>query len=433
MQRIISAADILFADIEMILCGAAERPAGRRICPAAVRFKSGIPQQILTGFAGFRRNSPAAVSVDIAEYIKRIERLAVRRKERLILPAGAAEILCVGIVFLRRFICPAAAVLLPELHGSAVIAADGQPRRLPVEHADAHAVRDGCDRAEQIVEVGCLSLCADRIFHIAAEVFLAADRIDAGIVIFHGICPRGLRDECFFAVCCGDIAEHGSQILQRAVPVGIVGCCEYVIIHMILMHHFRKILHIGSLFGIRKMQRDEHIRIVFADGFCTGVPELCKVAPDAVAPVPVGEQHAAHAGGCLVADLHHCDLRAGFAKLFQCLRSIAVDRVRLLLYAVGSPCLRGFLLCGIRPEIGVVEIDKQLQSGSGTALCDRLGMRGIIRAAAVGDAGVRGGRIIPDAHADAVDAGICERDKDILFFAAAVIEFHAALLQRDDG
>ena len=95
------------------------------------------------------------------------------------------------------------------------------------------------------------------------------------------------------------------------------------------------------------------------------------------------------------------------------------------------PGLRCLLLGRVCPEVGVMEIDEHAESGGLAPFRDLYGLFRVVCAAAVGDAGLRCGRVVPDAHADAVDARIGQRDENILLFAAAVIEFDAALLQRD--
>ena len=209
----------------------------------------------------------------------------------------------------------------------------------------------------------------------------------------------------------------GLQVLQRAVPVGVVGGGEHVVVHLVAGQHVGELGVVPGL-GVGEVDGDEHIGIEGADR---------------LAPRPVDGAHLGHGGlpadalGGLVADLDHGDIRPGVPDELQALGGVGFDLGRLAVLVQVRPGLGGLLLGGVRPEVGVVEVHQELQAVFGRPGADLAGGLGCAVAAAVAVAVLVEG-VHPDPDPDAVEAAVGQDLEHVLGLAVEVFIDDAALL-----
>ncbi|MBQ8556875.1 MAG: glycosyl hydrolase 53 family protein, partial [Clostridia bacterium] len=143
------------------------------------------------------------------------------------------------------------------------------PCAFPVHHADAagHAVDHGVG---DIADGVGLALHGEGvILHDRAAV---ADGVAVKVGICAGVGIGGLHDHDFLAIGFGDFCHHGGEILQRAVPVGIIGGGEYIVVHVVVGH----LLGIGGvvadLLGIGEVQGQANSIRDITDTVVNGMP-----------------------------------------------------------------------------------------------------------------------------------------------------------------
>lgn len=145
------------------------------------------------------------------------------------------------------------------------------------------------------------------------------------------------------------MGQDVGQILQGAVPVGVVGAGEHIVVKLIVI----KLLGVGQhgvlAFRVCKVDGNEGLGENLPDSLGTGVHELPNIHPDGLAA-----EHAV----CLVAQLHHAHIHPGVPELLQTLRGICTQGGGLFLDLHTGPGLGHHLLAGIGPEVGVVEVNQ---------------------------------------------------------------------------
>ena len=184
--------------------------------------------------------------------MERFVRIAPEIEQSLVIVGRAAGFLGILVILRRILRRPAGSVAVPEI--ALLLPGDlrhAQPCRLPVEHADAlvAAVRH---RLEHIGQAVRLSLDGDRI---AEGRILGAlgNNIAEMVAVVVRVGVGSLRDHDILMIGIPDLLHDIAQIVRRAVPVGVVGRREYVIIDLAFVQHLGvpRIMPAGR---IREMQ-----------------------------------------------------------------------------------------------------------------------------------------------------------------------------------
>ena len=123
-----------------------------------------------------------------------------------------------------------------------------------------------------------------------------ADGVAVTVGVVERVGIRGLGDHGVFAVFVGGVAEHLGEIRQAAVPAGIIGGGEHIIINIVLCEKIREPFHGAGVLGIGKVHGDSDALVKGANRRSAGLEKRGAVG------VLV---RAGDAGGDLVADLHH--------------------------------------------------------------------------------------------------------------------------------
>ena len=308
----------------------------------------------------------------------------------------------VGIILGGEAGRPAGAILLPLdlvcLHlliVGAVRQAGGVPHRdpggLPVVDAQAARLADGGDQVAQ--EAG-LTLYAEGVSH-AGVIVAHAD----GVVMAVGVRQRegiaGLGHHDILAVGGLHLLHLALKVFKAAVPVGVVGGGQDVVIHAVVVKDLAP-LGQTALFRVGDVDNHPDLRVKGADG---GSARVKQGADTGVIRL------ADKAAGGFVAHLHHVDVGAGSGDFLQRIRQEGLQRIGFLLQGEGFPSLGGLLLGGVAPEVGAVEVEQHLQAGGLAALGDLHGSFHIVVAAAVTVAFDIIG-VVPDAHPHMGDAAL---------------------------
>ena len=209
------------------------------------------------------------------------------------------------------------------------------------------------------------------------------------------------------------------------MPEWIVGGCEYVVVHLIVIQILAVADVAVGIFGVGKMNRHQGIGADFPHSPGTCADELHDSFPAAQFTAVL----AAHGTVGLIANLHHTHIHTGIHQFLQGFFCVLIQGFGLLVNIHSLPCLRCHLLAGVCPEVGIMEIHQQLHARRRCPLANGNGIFNIAVAAAVAVARCVEG-IVPDADTDVVDAVFTEDLIDILFGAFVVIVLHAALFQR---
>ena len=384
------------------------------------------------GFNGDFRAGGAGL--DILINLQRIQGVPVEVEQSLVVHGGAAvpDTGVFGIVFTGKGGGPAGAILLPQLpvffHLGGVLVpgepgnvADGDPGGFPIEHTHAgfaHVFHS----LSHVGQKQGLSLGAEGI--AAAVVASRTDGIGMAVAVFQGEGPGGFRHDDLLAVGVCHLLQHGGQIVQGAVPVGIPGGGENIVIHLIGIELLGEVGIVAGTLGIGEVDGNQDIPIVFSgnlpDGLGAGGEQLGTVGPVAFAADGVGG---------FVAHLNHAHIHTGVQQGLQALISIGFNGISLIVQGVVLPGLGHLLLAGVCPEVGVMEVDEDLHAGVGGPLAHGHGSLYIAVAAAVAVAlGIEG--IVPHTQTDPVGAAGSQEVKEALtiqFFAVKIIELRAAV------
>ena len=204
------------------------------------------------------------------------------------------------------------------------------------------------------------------------------------------------------------------------MPEGIVRRCEHIVIYLVSLQLLCVIFIGAALFGIGKVHR--HL------GLGAAFPHCRRARADQTADFrPV--RFPAEAAVGLVADLHHADVHTGFLQQLQRFLCKGIQGITLTVKVKAFPCLGYHLLCGVCPEIAVMEVHQQLHAVFRCPLSDGHRVVNIAVASAVAVARpVK--RIVPDADTDIVDAVFGQNAVNILFLSFVVIIPDTALFQR---
>ena len=300
--------------------------------------------------------------IHIAEHLKGFQRVSVKVKQCLIIHCGAAVPLRrIALIFSRMDRCPAGAVLLPFLlvggkHlGSivrlCVIHRHRNPCRLPVKDADTGIAHIG-NCLHHIPDFLCLSLHRHGILH-GQTCFALQHRILMSVAVLIGISVRGLRHHHFFSVGVRNILQYGSQVAQRAVPDRIVGAGKHIIVHAVSEKGGCNGRIPPRFLRVCKVKRHLDLPSVGGchrtHGAAARIHQLADIAPVRLTAEP--------ARG-LISHLYHAHVHTGVQKGLQGTPGKVRNRSFLLLNTVIAPRLGRRLLCGIRPEIRIMEIDQ---------------------------------------------------------------------------
>ena len=236
------------------------------------------------------------------------------------------------------------------------------PRRLPVIHSETSGL---ADRGYDIPDTVRLSLLTELVgSHIVILPHTYCIIMSVRIIQRIGIAR--LCYHHIFSVLFTHRLELALQILQSTVPVRIIGRCQDIVIHIIILKSFRPVDKlIGSLW-ICKMDHDPDVFIKISDCFRSGVKQSAHVCI-------VRSCLTDKTVGCLVSYLHHIDFSSGSRNLFKRIRCKCADRLFFLFQAVIFPCFGRLLFTRICPEIGIMEINKHLQT------CIRTAFRNLYR------------------------------------------------------
>ena len=272
--------------------------------------------------------------------------MAVRIEQGLVV-AGAAAVVNAGVrgVVLRRIgACPAGAVPLPLFAARfPAVRRNADPARLPIEHAHG-AVAQGGHGSDHIPQLPGLALHGKGIGLVIGG--LVADGIAVTIGILHRIGIGGLGHHYPLAAALHHALQLPGQILQAAMPIGVIGGGEDVIVHAVnLQGRGNGAEFLCLRVGVVDDDLDIPVRIPH---------RLGGGGHQGIAPGHGGL--AAEALGDLVADLYHVHLHPGLPKGKQALHCIIINGLLPLLQGHALPCLGGLLLGGVRPEIRIVKI-----------------------------------------------------------------------------
>ena len=333
--------------------------------------------------------------------------------------AGASAIVyarVLGIIRPGVAGCPACAILFPQ-RGVFFIgsSAYGNPRAFPVAHAQP---ADGVHRGDDVGHLVGLALHRDgvRLFIRAA----LADGVAAEIAVRQGVGIAGFGDHHLLAIGVGHLGEHLRQVVQRAVPVGIVAGGEHVVVQIVI-GQLGGVGHVAArAFRVCEMHGHQRPGEHLPHGAAALPHQLVDVHPGLFAAEPaVG----------FVAQLHHAHVHARVLQLMQAVRGIGVQRLGLLGNLHARPGLGGLLLAGVGPEVGVVEIHQQAHAVDRGAAADFHCGGDVAVASAIAVAlAVKG--VVPHPDADIVDAAIRQDGEQIPFLPVKIVVFHPRRFQR---
>ena len=359
------------------------------------------------------------------EHLQRFQHITLCVKKCLIVHGAAAvPLTCIlGVILRRKGGCPAGAVFLPECGIFLPACAAGRnPCAFPIEDTNAvcglvhHGIDDRTDKIR-------LPLQGHGV--IRDHRTALTDGIGAEIRILCRKRIGGFRHHHLLAVGFGNFGQHLRKIFQRAVPVGVVGRGEYVVIHLIVV----KILAVAcvavGIFGVRKMDGDERIGANLTDCLGACVHQLGNSRPAA----QIGTLFAAHGAVGFVADLHHAHIHTGIYQFLQALLGVLIQGFAFFFDAHVLPRLGGHLLAGVCPEVGIMEIHQQFHAILSGTFADFHRIVDVAVAAAVAVAVCIVG-IVPDTDTDIIDAVLAQDLIDILFRSVEVKILHTALFQR---
>ena len=241
----------------------------------------------------------------------------------------------------------------------------GNPGGLPPEKARAPPARHGGDGGHQVPDKGRLAVGAHGVgdfFHQlgpggGALALVLAPALPGGKAV-HGEAHAGLRHHQILSVPGGDVVHVGGQVPQGAVPEGVVAQSDDVAVPA-QPEVVVKPLPV-QLVAAAVVQVDHHPgrRGLLPDGL-----DPCgHIAADGL---PVGRSACGpqQAVGQLVAHLHHLRLHAGGPAGAQHVPCIPVDRRLQPRFIQVLPRLGRRLLAGVRPEVGVVQIQQPGHAG----------------------------------------------------------------------
>ena len=130
-----------------------------------------------------------------------------------------------------------------------------------------------------------------------------------------------------------------------------------------------------------------------------------------------------------VAYLNHTDLGAVILEVIKRAEGVFVKLLLLLAYGKTAPFLGSLLLAGIRPKIGIVEVNQKLHAVFRCAFSDFGGGFEVVVSSAVAVAAAVK-RVVPYANANVVYSAVTQNLEDILRFAAAVLKGDSCLFER---
>ena len=133
-----------------------------------------------------------------------------------------------------------------------------------------------------------------------------------------GVGVGGFRYHDLLAVGFGNLREHGGEILQRPMPVRVVGGGEYIVIQSEIVQRFRVEAHGVGVLRIREVNGHQCLRENCPDGSGAGLHQI--------ADVPPGGFPAETAVG-LIAQLHHAYVHLGVLQLLKAVRGVAVQGI----------------------------------------------------------------------------------------------------------
>ena len=188
------------------------------------------------GIEGVRQLQRVAPGPQEGEGLEGFQGLPVEAEQGLVVAGAAAVILArvVGVIFGRVAAGPAAAVLLPQ--GATVRpggAGHGDPARLPVEDADARVQRRYGGR--HVPDLPALALDGEGVGLLVLQ--LLADGVGAVVPVGGGVGPLGLGHHDLLPVLLSHGGELLFEVVQRPVPVGVVGGGKHVVIHLVAGEH----------------------------------------------------------------------------------------------------------------------------------------------------------------------------------------------------
>ena len=357
---------------------------------------------------------------------ERIQHLAAKVEHGLVVHGGSAEppSRVVGIVFRGIGGGPAGAELLPlclvggedgivQIPLRVIGILDGDPGVLPVEHADAGLAHggDGLGGRHQFIS---LALNREGIC-VAAVVVAGADGVVPAVSVVQSPGPGGFRYHDLLAVGVCHLLENGGQIFRGAVPVGIPGGGKDVVVYVVAVQVTRLGgIVVGSL-RVGEVNRHQDRMLIFR-GDLTNGRRACGEDLRLVGPAGF----AADGIGGLVADLDHAHVNAAVQQGLQAVVGEGVHCLDLLVNRESRPGLWSLLLAGIRPEVGIMEVNQDLHARVGGPLAHLQGGVDVTVAAAVAVAlGVKG--IVPDPKPDIVEACACQQVKEALAGQLAAI------------
>ena len=347
--------------------------------------------------------------------LQRSQRFAVEVKHCLVVHGRAAVPFSgvVGVIFSRIGGCPAGAVLFPgKAVGSHLRIVDFPfqagnivhrlPCRFPVEQADA--VLPYCSYgAGHVGHLRCLALdreCPVFTAHIAVIVGTDPHGVVMAVAVLQRSCPGSLGHHDLLAVGIGHLLQHSGQVVQRAMPVGVVGGSKHVVVHVMV----RQLLGVSRIaaccFRIGEMDSRQNGGIIFSrhrmGSIHTGRKQLGGSVP------AVGSIH--HTGNAVigfVADLHHAHVDPCIQQRAQAFGGKSRNRSSLFVHRHILPRLGRLLFARIGPEVRIVEIDKDLHSCLGGPPAYPSGSFQVIVATAVAmPLGIIG--VVPDPQAHPV-------------------------------
>ena len=208
------------------------------------------------------------------------------------------------------------------------------------------------------------------------------------------------------------------------MPIAVIAVCHYVKINRrIALADLADVLLCVRLTDVGEMHRHQRIGQGCADSGASGVHQLI---------APICAPFARHAAVNLVADLHHPDVHARCGNLRQRIRREGVECAALLRQIHRDPLLRGHLLCRVSPEVAVMEVNDERQSGFLASAGDFHRVRHAAVAAAVASA-VLVEWVVPNADAYGVPACFLQQDEQVCRLAVAVAVHNAAVFLAQHG
>ena len=357
---------------------------------------------------------------DEGEDLERFESLTVLIKECLVVNRATAVVLAcvVRVVFCGIGGCPAGAILFPNCRVFLpAFAANRDPGALPIAYANAVFDLVG-RRIDKVNHVVGLSLDSEWVFLHTVAARVAKE---VGVLVAVGI--GGLDDHGLFAIGIGNIVKHVGKVFKSAVPRGIVGGSENVVIHLLRGEVVAVILIIGSLLRVGEVDCNKGVGANLTGGLTARLHKLGNVHP---------ALEAAEIAVCLIADLHHADVNACFDKLFKTLLGVIVKGLGHFGGIHALPRLGNHLLCRVGPEVGVMEVDKQLHAVLCSTLTDLDSVVDITVTAAVALA-ILVIRIVPDSDTDVIYAVVRKNFIYVLLCAVKIVVFHTAFLKGGNG